>query len=112
MRKLLVLVALVASAGLLVALAVLTPACGEQQTCSSVMGHFYNQSCTVTSGGTPISQAEAVTWCDNAKVQATNCGCQAQLQDVLDCLDASAENQCNLCGTQWDASNTCFSACS
>ncbi|HOX47199.1 MAG TPA: hypothetical protein PK668_26630 [Myxococcota bacterium] len=111
MRKLLALVALLASAGLLIALAALAPACGEGQTCESVMGHFYSLNCTITSGGTAISEGEAVEWCEQAKVDATNCGCSAALQDVLDCLDASGTDQCSLCGTQFETTNACFNAC-
>jgi hypothetical protein len=110
MRKLLPLVALL---GLLLTLGLLASACAQDQSCASVMSHFYDVNCTLTSGGTPISEEAAVTWCEDARTAASavGCNCQAALQDVLDCLDASGENECDNCSTQFDASNACFGAC-
>ncbi len=92
-------------------LATLTPACGEQQTCQSVMDHFYDASCALTRSGTPLTRSEAVTWCEELKPAASDCGCSSQLQAVLDCLESSGSNECDGCGVQFDAFNACADAC-
>jgi len=85
--------------------------CPGIRSCSRMLGHFYDQNCTMTNNGTPLSEMDAVAWCEGAQEQAATCNCSTQLDAVLLCLGQSGYEQCSSCGPQFEAYNTCFSAC-
>jgi hypothetical protein len=94
------------------ALALGFAACGDKvPSCEEAMNHLYAQGCALTVNGTPISQADAISGCEETRTTAANCGCAGPYGDALDCLASVVPGNCEGCAAEFDAYNSCMSAC-
>ena len=81
-------------------------------SCQEAMENLYDQECTFTVGGTPITMYEAIDGCEDEIGYAVECGCVGQHENLRECLAGLGYQQCDACGGEFDDYSTCFSYCS
>lgn len=88
--------------------------CGSSSTptCEAALTHFYDASCTLTSGGQSITLSDAITGCNDEQPTYKSCGCLDQYNAALKCFNSVGASQCSNCDSQLAAMNTCSSGCS
>jgi len=84
-------------------------ACKEKvPSCSAAMDHFYSKNCVILYGTDEVSQAEAISGCEDSKDTAKAMDCKGEYDDILKCLHGVGTNQCTTCNSEFTIYNACI----
>ncbi len=91
--------------------------CGSQAdapTCEQAVGNLYAEGCSLSVGGSNISEGDAISGCmqSQTEIASGSCACGSQFDAALSCLGGIGQGQCTACVTEFAAYDACVSACS
>jgi hypothetical protein len=83
---------------------------GGPPSCEQALVHAYAMGCVLTSGGSAVSENDAINGCnqDASRISAGSCDCNAELGAGLSCMDSLGQGQCRDCSPQLAAFDSCM----